>query len=69
MAHALVKLCKKKFDVVFTGQSAVLDRKHDFFPDLTYGKSSLNLEQAFNVSLSLERSIQWHSNDTLSQEK
>ena len=63
------KLCKNKHDIVFTGQSAVLDRKHDFFPDLTYGKSSLNLEQAFNVSLSLERAIQWHSKGTLSQKR
>ncbi|MDC0395156.1 NAD(P)-dependent oxidoreductase [Alphaproteobacteria bacterium] len=69
VAEALVKLCKNKLDIVFTGRSTVLDRKHDFFPDLTYGKSSLNLEQAFNVSLSLERSMQWHSKDTPNQKK
>ena len=64
VAHALVKLCKKKSDVVFTGQSASVDRKYDFFPDVSYGNSSLNLNQAFNIKLSLERSIQWHSKKT-----
>ena len=52
---------KYKPDIVFTGTSAALDRKSDFFPDLSLVKSSLALKQAFNISLSLERSIQWHS--------
>ena len=67
VAHALVKLCKKKPDIVFTGKSASVDRKYDFFPDLSYGKSSLNLKQAFNMKLSLERSMLWHSKNILSQ--
>jgi nucleoside-diphosphate-sugar epimerase len=61
VAHAITKLCKFKPDIVFTGTSAALDRKSDFFPDLSLVKSSLALKQAFNISLSLERSIQWHS--------
>jgi nucleoside-diphosphate-sugar epimerase len=69
VAHALAKLCSNRPDIIFTGTSAVHDRKFDFFPDLSFGKSILNLKQAFNVSLSLERSIQWHSKDTLSQKK
>jgi nucleoside-diphosphate-sugar epimerase len=67
VAQVLAKLCKNKPDIVFTGQSASLDRKHDFFPDLSLVKSSLDLKQAFNMSLSLERSIQWHSKEILSQ--
>ena len=69
VAYALAKLCSYKPDIVFTGTSAVRDRKFDFFPDLSFGKSSLDLKQAFNVSLSLERSIQWHSKHTLIQKK
>jgi nucleoside-diphosphate-sugar epimerase len=65
VAHALAKLCKKKPDIVFTGKSAVVDRKYDFFPDLSLGKSSLNLKQAFDMSSSLERSMQWHSKNIL----
>lgn len=61
VAHALTKLCKNKPDIVFTGKSEILDRKYDFFPDLSLVKSSLNLKQAFNIKLSLERSMQWHS--------
>ena len=61
VAYALSKLCKKNPKIVFTGKSASADRKYDFFPDLSFSKSSLNLNQAFDMKLSLERLIQWHS--------
>ena len=61
VAYVLSKLCKNNPDEVFIGKSGVLDRKNDFFPDLSLIKSSLAHIQAYNMSLSLERLIQWHS--------
>jgi len=67
VAQVLSKLYKKQPDLVFTGKLVDTGRNYDFFPDLSFGKSKLNLKQAFNTNLSLERTVQWYAAKALDQ--
>jgi dTDP-glucose 4,6-dehydratase len=47
--------------LVYKSQHVVTGRSQDFIPDLVNVKTSLGLAQAFDIELSIKRTLQWHA--------
>lgn len=61
LAELVVERTVPKPRLVLKGQQSEHGRGNDFFPDLQAVYSRLGLRQAFDISQSIERTLQWHA--------
>lgn len=61
VADIVASLTVPSSRLIYKSQQAVTGRSEDFIPDLVNVKSTLGLAQAFDIELSIKRTLEWHT--------